>query len=214
MSAPPPAQTAGRSDYVAAQSATKAMSDFTLEARSYHGKTFEFFSGAPTFLSHREEAICLPYGIEVESRFVPRPSFAGGTDSRNYINVQIALGSKTAAAIRSAEEAFAAKTSFSGEWASSVVEKNGRTLFKCRLVVSDSPNLSRFRCGAEGPLCHGWPALEELLSHELRGALGKVAVMPAKIWKVQGQVGCTWRVLQLDVEPRAEEIKDYFADAY
>ena len=191
-----------------------AMSDFTLEARSYHGKTFEFFRGPPTFLSNRDEAICLPYGIEVESHFAPRPSFAGGADPRNYINVQIAIGSKTAAAIRSAEEAFAAKTSFSGEWASSVVEKNGRTLFKCRLVVSDSPNLSRFRCGAEGPLCHGWPALEELLSHELRGALGKVAVMPAKIWKVQGQVGCTWRVLQLDVEPRAEEIKDYFADAY
>ena len=177
-----------------------AMSDFSIDTRSYHGKTFEFFRDPPTICSHRDEAICLPYGIEVESRFAPRPSFAGGADPRNYVNVQIALGKETAAAIRSAEETFAAKTSFSGEWASSVVEKNGRHLFKCRIVVSASPYLTRFRYGTEGELRSGWPALEELLLHELRGANGRVAITPAKIWKVQGTVGCTWRVLQLDVE--------------
>ena len=165
-------------------------------------------------MSHCDEAICLPYGAEVESRFTPRPAFAGGADPRNYIIVQIALGSKTAAAIRSAEETFAAKTSFSGEWTSAVVEKNGRLFMKCRLVVSASPNLSHFRRGVEGPLCSGWPALEELLSHDLRGACGRVALMPSKIWRMQGQVGCTWRVLQLDVQPILKEVKDYFSDAY
>ena len=94
--------------------ATKTMSNFALEPRDCHGKTLEFFKNPPTFMSHRDEAICLPYGFEVESRFAPRPTFAGGADPRNYINVQIALGSQTAAAIRSAREAFAAKTSFSG----------------------------------------------------------------------------------------------------
>ena len=190
------------------------MSNFTLEQRVYQGKTFEFFKDPPTILSRPGEAICLPFGIEVEGRFTARPHFAGGTDTRNHLSVQIAVGSETAAAIRGAEEAFAAKTALSGDWASAVTEKNGRYLFKTRLIVSASPNLSRFRCGAEGPLCSGWPALEELLSQDLRGALGRVAVMPVKIWKMQGSVGCTWRILQLDVEPRTQEVKDYFADAY
>ena len=197
------------------QSETKtAMSNFALEQRVYHGKTFEFFKDPPTILSARDEAICLPYALEVESRFAPRPTFAGGADPRNYINVQIALGSQTAAAIRSAEEAFAAKTSFGGEWAPSVVEKNGRYIFKVRLIVSASPNPSHFRHGVEEPLCSGWPDLEKLLSHDLRNAMCRVAVMPVKLWKVQGQCGCTWRILQLDVEPRTQEVKDYFVDAY
>ena len=105
-------------------------------------------------------------------------------------------------------------TSLSGEWAPAVIEKNGRFLFKARLIVSASPNLSFFRHGVEGPLCSGWPALEDLLSHDLRGAMGRVALMPSKLWKVQGQVGCTWRILQLDVDPRTQEVKDHFADAY
>ena len=190
------------------------MSNFTLEQRVYQGKTFEFFKDPPTILSARDEAICLPYGIEVENRFAPRPHWAGGSDTRNHLAVQIAVGTETAAALRSAKEAFAARTSLGGDWASAVTEKNGRYLFKTRLIVSASPNLSRFRYGVDRPLCSGWPALEELLSQDLRGALGRVAVMPVKLWKMQGTVGCTWRVLQLDVEPRAQEVKDYFADAY
>ena len=190
------------------------MSNFTLEQRVYQGKTFEFFKDPPTILSARDEAISLPFGIEVEGRFCTRPHFAGGIDTRNFLSVQIAVGSATAAAIRSAEAAFAGLTCLGGEWASSVIEKNGRCLFKCRLIVSASPNLSHFRYGVEGSLRSGWPALEELLSHELRGAMGRVAVMPSKLWKVQGQVGCTWRILQLDVEPCTHEVKDLFADAY
>ncbi len=191
-----------------------AMSDFALEQRVYQGKTFEFFRDPPTILSARDEAICLPFGIEIEGRYTPRPHFAGGTDQRNHLTVQIAVGAETAAAIRRAEEAFAAKTSLNGEWAPAVVEKNGRSLLKARLIVS-GPNLSHFRHGVEGPLRSGWAALEGLLSHDLRGAMGRVAVMPQKIWKMQGQVGCTWRILQLDVDPRTqEEVKDHFADAY
>ena len=207
-----------KSDRIQSNMQTKsnnaAMSNFALEQRVYQGKTFEFFKDPPTILSARDEAICLPYGIEVEGRFTARPHFAGGTDTRNHLSVQIAVGSETAAVIRRAEEAFAAMTSLSGEWAPSVVEKNGRCLFKARLIVSASPNLSRFRYGVEGPLCSGWPALEDFLLHDLRPAMGKIALMPTNLWKVQGQVECTWRILQLDVEPCTHEVKDLFADAY
>ena len=79
-----------------------AMSNFALEQRVYHGKTFEFFKDPPTILSARDEAICLPFGIEVEGRFTARPVFAGGTDTRNHLAVQIAVGSETAAAMRRA----------------------------------------------------------------------------------------------------------------
>ena len=191
------------------------MSNFTLEQRVYQGKTFEFFKDPPTILSARDEAIGLPFGIEVEGRFTARPHFAGGIDTRNYLTVQIAIGSEMATAIRRAEATFAGLMSLSGEWTSAVVEKSGRCLFKARLIVSATQNLSHFRFGVEGPLCHGWPALEELLSHDLRGACGRVAVMPQKLWKVQGQVGCTWHILQLDVEPCTHKVvKDLFADEY
>ena len=167
------------------QTMSHAMSNFALEQRTWQGKVFEFFKDPPTIMSARDEAICLPYGIEVEGRFTARPHFAGGggTDTRNFLTVQIAVGSETAAAIRRAEAAFAGMTSLSGEWASSVIEKNGRCLLKTRLIVTASPYLSHFRYGVEGPLCSGWPALEDLLSRELRGARGRVAVMPSKLWE-------------------------------
>ena len=189
------------------------MRDFTLEARSYHNKSFEFFKNCATITS-KGEPIFLPYGIEVENRFTGRPVFAGGTEDRNYVNIQVSLGDEMADAIRNAEAAFDQKTTFKGEWAPSVIDKNGRRMFKCRLQVCGANNLSYFRHNIEGELRSGWAALEGMLGFDLRGARGRLAVQPSKIWKVQGNVGVTWRVLQLDVEPSTQEVKDHFADAY
>ena len=189
------------------------MSDFSLETRSYNGKTFEFFKNCATITS-KSEPIFLPYGVEVETMYTGRPVFAGGTEDRNYLNVQISLGDEMADAIRNAEAAFAEKTTFKGEWAPSVIDKNGRKMFKCRLQVIGANNLSHFRHNIEGELRSGWAALEGLLAFDIRGARGRLAVQPSKIWKVKGNVGCTWRVLQLDVEPNTKEVKDYFADAH
>ena len=190
-----------------------AKMDFTLEARSYQNKTFEFFKTCATITS-KAEPIYLPYGIEIENRFSGRPVFAGGDQDRNFLNVQVSVGDEMANEICTAEAAFAQKTSFKGEWAPSVIEKNGRKMFKCRLQVIGANNLSYFRHNIEGELRSGWAALDGMLAFDIRGARGRLAVQPSKIWKVQGNVGVTWRVLQLDVELNSREVKDHFADAY
>ena len=189
------------------------MSDFSLETRNYNGKTFEFFKNCATITS-KSEPIYLPYGIEIENMYTGRPTFAGGAEDRSYLNVQISVGDEMAAAIRKAEAAFAQNTTFKGEWAPSVIDKHGRTMFKCRLQVIGANNLSYFRHGTEGELRSGWAALEGLIAFNISGAGGRLAVQPSKIWKVKNNVGCTWRVLQLDVEPNTKEVKDHFADAH
>jgi len=35
---------------------------------------------------------------------------------------------------------------------------------------------------------------------------------PQKVWKVQNNVGITWKLLQIDFEPRKSEVRDFFAD--
>ena len=126
------------------------------------------------------------------------------------------MGDELAESIREAEASFQLESSFCGEWSSAITEKNGRKLLKARLTVEGSPdNVSHFRNGVSGALMHGWPALQGILEQNLRNATGRVAVVPQKIWKVQGAIGCTWRILQLDVEATAnKEVKDLFADAY
>ena len=46
----------------------------------------------------------------------------------------------------------------------------------------------------------------------LRGADAKVVLAPQKVWKVQNNVGITWKLIQIDFEPRKSEVRDYFAD--
>ena len=40
---------------------------------------------SPVLLAH---GCRVPYGLEVESRFVPRPAFAGGSDARKHLHVK------------------------------------------------------------------------------------------------------------------------------
>jgi len=82
---------------------------------------------------------------------------------------------------------------------------------KVRLDVT-SLTPTNFRVG-NAPLARGWPALKEMLDTHggLRGASTKVAIRPQKVWEVQGKVGITWKLIQIDFEPRESSVHDYFA---
>ena len=84
-------------------------------------------------------------------------------------------------------------------------------MIKVRLDVTSAAPTS-FRVG-NSPLTRGWPALKEMLDTHggLRGASAKVVVRPQKVWEVQGKVGITWKLLQIDFEPRPVVVHDYFA---
>ena len=114
-------------------------------------------------------------------------------------------------AIRNLEAKLQKESSFEGEWQSAITQKQGREpLLKCHLDV-DAKVPSNFRLGAEGPLQARWPALQQGLETNLRGATARLAVIPSKIWKVQEKVGCTWRIVQIDIEAQEEHVTDYFA---
>ena len=199
-------------DTILKQAALVNIETLALEQRQYGNRTIEIIKNAP-LVSSAEDLGRLPFGIELESRFQALPTFAGGNDPRTHLNVQVELPEKMAAAIQSIEQKLRAQSSFTGgEWQSALVNKpdRGTTLLKCRLNVAGH-TLSNFRLGAKGPLQSQWPALERVLETNLRGAGARVCVQPAKVWKVQDKIGCTWRILQIDMIANEQQQIDHFA---
>ena len=186
----------------------KSQSEITLNTQKYGNTTFEFVTSSPLIA---DSGVTLAYGIELEGRFTELPKFAGGTSDRSYVQLNLAIDSDVAGCVSELEARVRSKTAFRGDWNSSVVDKGGVSMIKVRLdVTSASP--SSFRVG-EANLCHGWPPLKEMLDKHgsLRGANVKVVLRPQKVWEVQGKVGITWKLLQIDFEPCPVILRDYFA---
>ena len=117
------------------------------------------------------------------------------------VQLNLAIDSDFADRLSALEAVARNKTAFRGDWLSSVVDKNGIPTIKVRLdVTSASP--TSFRVG-NAPLARGWPALKEMLEKHgnVRGAAVKVVLRPQKVWEVQGKVGITWKLIQIDFEP-------------
>ena len=60
---------------------------------------------------------CLaPYGIEVESRYTPRPLFAGGTDPRKHLTMQLEVSAEVARSLAELDAAVCQASCAKGEW--------------------------------------------------------------------------------------------------
>ena len=104
------------------------------------------------------------------------------------------------------------KTVLKGDWSSCVQDKGGRKAIKVRLdVTSNKP--TNFRAnGSE--LSSGWPALRQMLDEHgrMRDAKARVVLAPQKVWKVQNNVGITWKLRQIDLEQCETAAHDFFAE--
>ena len=195
----------------------KSQSEISLTPQKYGNKTFEFVSAPPLVA---DSGVTLAYGIELEGRFTELPVFAGGTHDRSFVQLNLAIDSEFADRVSELETSVRSKSAFRGDWTSSVANKSGISsgsaaeqsyVLKVRLDVT-SATPTNFRVGS-APLARGWPALREMLDAHgnLRGADVKVVLRPQKVWEVQGKVGITWKLLQIDFEPRESSVHDYFA---
>ena len=186
----------------------KTQSEICLIAQKYGNKTFEIVIAPPLVA---DSGVTVAYGIELEGRFTELPVFAGGTHDRSFVQLNLAIDSECVDRVSELEASVRNKTAFRGDWLSSVVNKSGIPLIKVRLDIT-SGNPTSFRVG-NTPLARGWPALKEMLDKHgnLRGAAAKIVLRPQKVWEVQGKVGITWKLLQIDLEPCEITVHDYFA---
>ena len=195
----------------------KTQSEICLIAQKYGNKTFEIVIAPPLVA---DSGVTVAYGIELEGRFTELPVFAGGTHDRSFVQLNLGIDSDFAQRVSELEAIVRSKTAFCGDWTSSVADKGGissgsaaerSSVLKVRLDVT-SATPTNFRVGS-APLARGWPALREMLDAHgnLRGADVKVVLRPQKVWEVQGKVGITWKLLQIDFEPRESSVHDYFA---
>ena len=177
----------------------------------------KFEAVAAPLLLARE--VSVPFGIEVESRYCPRPIFAGGSDPRKHLTMQIELPAEVAQHLSQLDEAVCSASQAPGQWSPLVTEREGgRYLIKVRIIV-EGPRPATFRvcCGGEGQMMIQ-EATWSNLSCELdeyagfRGTSMKVALRPAYVWCVSGRRGLSLICEQFVVTPseRAMAI-DYFA---
>jgi hypothetical protein len=157
---------------------------------------------------------CLaPFGIELESRYTPRPVFAGGTDPRKHLTMQLEVPAPVADALRELDDAIRGASCAPGEWAPLVTEREGRHSIKARIIV-EGPRPATFRVG-EGQLKEAtWSALGcELDAHGcFRGARMSVALRPAYVWAVSGRRGLSVIAEQFVAHPSCESLAvDHFA---
>ena len=182
--------------------------EISLKVQKYGNKTFEFVTSSPIVAN---SGISVAYGIELEGRFTELPIFAGGTNDRSYVQLNLAIDSEFADQVSALETSVRKKTAFQGQWTNAVSVKGDTHMLKVRLdVTSASP--TNFRVG-NAPLTCGWLALKEMLDTHgsLRGAAVKVVLRPQKVWEVQAKVGITWKLIQADFQPHEAVVHDYFA---
>jgi hypothetical protein len=154
-----------------------------------------------------------PFGIEVEPRYTPKPLFAGGTDPRKYLTMQLEVPAEVASAVAELDQAVCGASSAAGEWSPLVTERDGRYTVKACIVV-EGPRPCTFRVGDAQLQEVAWPALSrELDAHGcFRGAGMSVALRPAYVWAVSSRRGLSVICEQFVAHPSGATLSvDYFA---
>ena len=177
-----------------------------LVVRGCRGGKFENVE-TPTLLAHSCHA---PFGVELDSQFAPLPIFAGGSDPRKHLTVQLELSEVAAQALRRLDQACEAGSALAGTWSPMVSLREGRHFVKARIVL-EGDRATSFRV-EEGELQSGWEALGPLLllHRNLRGAQIKAALHPQYIWAVNGRRGVTLVLQQMVVAPTKQTTLDHF----
>jgi hypothetical protein len=156
---------------------------------------------------------CLaPFGIEVESRYTPKPLFAGGTDPRKHLTMQLEVSEEVASSLAALDAAVCRASGAKGDWSPLVTERDGHYTLKVRIIVEGRP--ATFRVG-DGDLQEAaWPALSCALDAHgcFRGAGMSVALRPAYVWAVSGRRGLSLICEQFVAQPSGASVPiDYFA---
>ena len=153
-----------------------------------------------------------PFGIEVESRYTPKPLFAGGTDPRKHLTMQLGVSAEVASSLAELDAAVCQASGARGDWSPLVTERDGHFTVKVRVVV-EGPRPATFRVG-DGDLQEAaWPALSCALDAHgcFRGAGMSVALRPAYIWAVSGRRGLSLICEQFVAQPSGTSVLvDYF----
>jgi hypothetical protein len=153
-----------------------------------------------------------PFGIEVESRYTPKPLFAGGTDPRKHLTMQLGVSAEVANSLAELDAAVCQASGAKGDWSPLVTERDGHYTVKVRIVVEGRP--ATFRVG-DGDLQEAaWPALSCALDAHgcFRGAGMSVALRPAYVWAVSGRRGLSLICEQFVAQPSGATVPvDYFA---
>ena len=164
---------------------------------------------APLLLVHKCSA---PFGVELDSIYSPLPVFAGGTDPRKHLAVQLELTEEAAEGFRRLDDACLAQSKHAGAWSPLVTLRDGRQFIKARINI-EGDRLSTFSVdGSE--LLTGWEHFQSVLTTcgNLKGADLKAAITAQYVWSVSGKRGLTLGIEQLTIqkaEPR--ELIDHFA---
>jgi hypothetical protein len=153
-----------------------------------------------------------PFGADLDSIYSPLPSFAGGTDARKHLTMQLEISEAAAKGFELLDAACSERSTMTGKWVSLVRSSEGRFIIKVRINV-EGARPTAFRVG-EGALQTGWEHLGPILAEHsnLRGHSLKVALCPQYIWSVSGNRGLTMSVEQFVVQARAPVVRiDHFA---
>jgi hypothetical protein len=111
----------------------------------------------------------VPFGVDLDSIYSPLPLFAGDTDARKYLAVQLEISEEAAKGFGLLDTACAERPSLLGSWTPILHTHEGRYIIKVRIYVEEARQTA-FRVG-EGELQTGWEHLGPILSEHsnLRG---------------------------------------------
>jgi hypothetical protein len=171
----------------------------TLTLRSSRCGKFENIESSPLLLAHTCMA---PFGVELDTLYAPLPIFAGGSDPRKHLTLQLELPEAAAASLRALDEACMTLSS-SAKWSPLVTLRDTRWFVKVKLLL-EGDRATNFRVG-EGELQHGWEHLCPILEqyNNLRGASLQAALRPMYVWNVSGKQGVALGLEQIVVTPAA-----------
>jgi len=153
-----------------------------------------------------------PFGVELDTRYSALPKFAGGTDPRKYLSLQLHVSEKAAEGFRLLDVACEFKSQQLGDWLPLVSLINGRPFIKARIYIEGN-RLTTFSVDG-ATLLTGWEHFSSALKvcDNLKQSELNVVIVPQYTWSVTGKRGLSLGIEQLAIkkaEPR--ELIDHFA---
>jgi hypothetical protein len=138
----------------------------------------------------------VPFGVDLESVYSPLPKFAGGTDPRKHLCMQLEISEDAALRFADLDAICAARSTLPGAWVPLVHKHEERYTIKVRINV-EAQRPTAFRVG-DGELLTGWGHLGPILSERanLRGMSLQIAICPSYVWSVSGSRGLALTVDQ------------------
>ena len=79
-----------------------------------------------------------PFGVDLDSIYSPPPSFAGGTDARKHLTMQLEISEEAAKGFELLNAACSERSTMAGNWVPIVHSFEGRFIIKVTINVEGS----------------------------------------------------------------------------